>query len=313
MTGQMMANIEQAEKAVGQPFIDELFIEGAKNEIKAYDMWTQIMVLNQAVPAPMDEKTMFSFIVPNLTRPNDPETYAFMKELRDEVQDRVDRGIAAMANEQFRIIMDAIPPWSALELYRYLEKEYGAVVVGSPYVYGFDSVEGAGEKAVAFATKNLDGRVKKGKMTEDEKAGILGNITLVDKMEDLGDVDLVIEAVFEDLKIKQDIFKQLSEVVKPSCILASNTSALQATPMASVLPEDRQGNFIIIHFHQPPTHMKLVEVVCALQTTDETGEASVQFCKEIGKEACDIKVDCPGFLTNRTMAPLLNEVAYCLL
>ncbi len=134
MTGQMMANIEECEKAVGQPFIDELFIEGAKNEIKAYDMWTQIMLLNQAVPAPLDEKTMFSFIVPNLTRPYDPETYAFMKELRDEVQDRVDRGIAAVANEQFRIITDAIPPWPALELYRYLEKEYGGVVVGSPYV-----------------------------------------------------------------------------------------------------------------------------------------------------------------------------------
>ncbi len=178
--------------------------------------------------------------------------------------------------------------------------------------FGFDSVEGAGEKAVAFATKNLDGRVKKGKMTEDEKAGILGNITLVDKMEDLKDVDLVIEAVFEDLKIKQDVFKQLDEIVKPGCILASNTSALQATPMAAVLPEERQKNFIIIHFHQPPTHMKLVEVVRALQTSDETGAAAVQFCKEIGKEACDIKVDCPGFLTNRTMAPLLNEVAYCL-
>ena len=134
MTGQTLDCIEQAEKAVGQPFIDELFIEGVKNEFRSYKMWTEIMLLNQAIPAPMDEKTIFSFIVPNLTRPYDPATVGFMTELRDEVQDRVDRGIAAVANEQFRIITDAIPPWPALELYRYLEKEYGGVVVGSPYV-----------------------------------------------------------------------------------------------------------------------------------------------------------------------------------
>ncbi len=175
--------------------------------------------------------------------------------------------------------------------------------------YGFDSIEGAGAKAVAFCEKNIDGRIKKGKMTEDDKAKIIGNITLVDKMEDLKDVDLVIEAVFEDINVKIDVFKKLDEICKPECILASNTSALQATPMASAVK--RADKFIIIHFHQPPTHMKLVEVVRALQTSDETGQAAVQFCKEIGKEACDIKVDCPGFLTNRTMAPLLNEVAYC--
>lgn len=177
--------------------------------------------------------------------------------------------------------------------------------------YGYDSVEGAGDKAVAFATKNIDGRIKKGKMTEEDKERILGNIKLVNSMEELKDVDLVIEAVFEDLKIKQDVFKQLAEICKPECILSSNTSALQATPMASVLKEEKQDKFIIIHFHQPPTHMRLVEVVRALQTSDETAETSLQFCKEIGKEPCEIKVDCPGFLTNRTMAPLLNEVAYC--
>ncbi len=175
--------------------------------------------------------------------------------------------------------------------------------------YGYDSLEGAGEKAVAFAEKNIDGRIKKGKMTEDDKKRILGNIKLVKSMEELKDVDLVIEAVFEDLKVKQDVFKKLDGIVQPNCILSSNTSALQATPMASVVK--RADKFIIIHFHQPPTHMKLIEVVRALQTSDETTAAAMEFCREIGKEPCEIKVDCPGFLTNRTMAPLLNEVAYC--
>lgn len=134
MTGQMLDCIEQAEKAVGQPFIDELFIEGVKNEFQSYRTWCDIMILNQTIPAPLDEKTIFSFIVPNLTKAYGADTVALMKDLRDEVQDRVNRGIAAVANEQFRIITDAIPPWPALELYRYLEREYGGVVVGSPYV-----------------------------------------------------------------------------------------------------------------------------------------------------------------------------------
>ncbi|KPK29774.1 MAG: hypothetical protein AMK69_05595 [Nitrospira bacterium SG8_3] len=176
--------------------------------------------------------------------------------------------------------------------------------------YGYDELEEQGPKALAFIEKNIDGRIKKGKMTEDDKKGIMGNIKLVSSLEDLKDVDLVIEAVFEDLKVKQDLFKKLDEIVQPNCILSSNTSALQATPMASVVK--RADKFIIIHFHQPPTHMRLIEVVRALQTSDETTAAAMEFCKTIGKDPVEIKVDCPGFLTNRTMAPLLNEVAYCI-
>jgi 3-hydroxybutyryl-CoA dehydrogenase len=176
--------------------------------------------------------------------------------------------------------------------------------------YGYDEVQDQGPKALAFITKNIDDRIKKAKMKEDDKKRILGNVKLVSSLEELKDVDLVIEAVFEDLKVKQEVFKKLDKIVQPNCILASNTSALQATPMASVVK--RADKFIIIHFHQPPTHMRLIEVVRALQTSDETTGAAMEFCKMIDKDPVEIKVDCPGFLTNRTMAPLLNEVAYCI-
>lgn len=98
------------------------------------------------------------------------------------------------------------------------------------------------------------------------------------------------------------------EAVKNATGFIENT--LPATPLASVTK--RPDRFIIIQFHQPPTVMRLVEVVRAIQTSDETAAIAKEFCKAIDKDAVEIKVDCPGFLTNRTMIPLMNEVIYCL-
>lgn len=176
--------------------------------------------------------------------------------------------------------------------------------------YGFDVSEDAVKNATGFITKSLEKRIKKGKMTEEEKDKILANIKPVSNLADAKDVDLAIEAVFEDIKVKQDVFKKLDEVLQPNAILASNTSALPATPLASVT--NRPDKFMIIHFHQPPTVMRLIELVKAIQTSDETAAAAMEFCKAINKDPVQINVDCPGFLTNRTMIPLLNEVIYCL-
>ena len=118
--------------------------------------------------------------------------------------------------------------------------------------------------------------------------------------------DMLIEAVFEDINVKQDVFRKLDAVLQPNAILASNTSALPATPLASVTK--RPDKFMIIHFHQPPTVMRLIELVKAIQTSDETAALAMEFCKAINKDPVQINVDCPGFLTNRTMIPLLNEV-----
>lgn len=176
--------------------------------------------------------------------------------------------------------------------------------------FGYDVNAEATKKAMAFITKSLDGRLQKGKITEQEKNRVLGNIKIVSDLNEAKNVDLAIEAVFEDIKVKQDVFKLLDKTLQPNAILASNTSALPATPLASVTK--RPDKFMIIHFHQPPTVMRLIELVKAIQTSEETATAARNFCKAIDKDPVEIKVDCPGFLTNRTMIPLLNEVIYCL-
>ncbi|MEE9612369.1 MAG: 3-hydroxyacyl-CoA dehydrogenase NAD-binding domain-containing protein [Desulfatiglandales bacterium] len=176
--------------------------------------------------------------------------------------------------------------------------------------YGYDVSEEAVKKATGHIKKSLEKRVKKEKISEEDKAKVLTHIKTVTDLNEAKDVDLVIEAVFEDINVKQDLFKKLDEVLQPEAILASTTSALPATPLASVTK--RPEKFIIIHFHQPPTVMRLIELVRAIQTSDETAAEAVEFCKAINKDPVEIKVDCPGFLTNRTMIPLLNEVIYCL-
>jgi 3-hydroxybutyryl-CoA dehydrogenase len=176
--------------------------------------------------------------------------------------------------------------------------------------YGYDVSEEAVKKATGYIEKSLEKRIKKGKISEEDKAKVLTHIKTVTDLNEAKDVDLVIEAVFEDINVKQDLFKKLDEVLQPDAILASTTSALPATPLASVTK--RPEKFIIIHFHQPPTVMRLIELVRAIQTSDETAAEAVEFCKAINKDPVEIKVDCPGFLTNRTMIPLLNEVIYCI-
>lgn len=176
--------------------------------------------------------------------------------------------------------------------------------------YGYDVSEDAVKNAVGYIEHGLDKKVKKGKITEEDKQSVLNNITAISDLKLAEDVDLAIEAVFEDINIKKEVFKKLDEVLQPNAILASNTSALPATPLASSVK--RTDKFIIIHFHQPPTVMRLLEVVRAIQTSDETAAAALEFGKAINKDPVEIKIDCPGFITNRTMIPLLNEVIYCL-
>ncbi|MBI5441974.1 MAG: 3-hydroxybutyryl-CoA dehydrogenase [Deltaproteobacteria bacterium] len=176
--------------------------------------------------------------------------------------------------------------------------------------YGFDVSADSIKNAMGFIEKDLEKKVAKGKIPAQTKAQVLENIAIVDRIEQARHVDLAIEAVFEDMAVKTEVFKQLDAVLQPEAIIASNTSALPATPMAAATK--RPDKFIIIHFHQPPTVMRLVEVVRALQTSDETAEVARDFCKGIDKDAVDIRVDCPGFLTNRTLLPALNEAIYAL-
>ncbi len=176
--------------------------------------------------------------------------------------------------------------------------------------YVYDISPEACKKGISMIERTLDKRVEKGKLSKEDKGAIMGRLKMVDKPESVKDADLVIEAVFEKFEVKKEVFAQFGKIMPPHTILASNTSALPATPFAAA--SGRPDKFIILHFHQPPTVMRLVELVRAIQTSDETAQATKEFCKKIAKDVCEIKVDCPGFLTNRTMVALLNEVYYCL-
>jgi len=176
--------------------------------------------------------------------------------------------------------------------------------------YAYDISKEAAQKGIEAINKDLSRRLEKGKISAADKEAAMAHIKLIDSLEQARDVDIVEEAVFEDLVVKQKVFAELGKVMSPKTILGSNTSALAATPIAAA--SGRPERFMIIHFHQPPTVMRLVEIVRALQTSDQTAKAVHDFCQQIGKTPVEVKKDCPGFLTNRTMVPLLNEVYYCL-
>jgi benzoyl-CoA reductase subunit B len=132
LADQQHESIEKLEGITGRPFDDELLIEAAYNYFENTTIWPEICVLNQAVPAPLDEKSMFSLYVFGALNKCSAEFVSFYKELRDEVKDRVARGIAAVPNERARLLSDIQPPWGFLKIWRYLE-QYGCVSVGSIY------------------------------------------------------------------------------------------------------------------------------------------------------------------------------------
>ncbi|MCL5046353.1 MAG: benzoyl-CoA reductase, bzd-type, subunit O [Actinobacteria bacterium] len=143
LTGQILDVIDQlddlAKKRWGRRFDDEKFIEAVHRDCEATSLWAEICCLNQAVPAPMDEKSMFAFFnLAGIARHRKDVT-GFYEELRDELKDRVSRGVAAVPGERCRVFSDSPPPWGFLDLYRYLE-EYGCVSVGSYYTYGIFGV-----------------------------------------------------------------------------------------------------------------------------------------------------------------------------
>jgi len=143
VTEQALESIPWLEKVSGRKFNDELFIAAAKNEMRATSLWSQICLLNQAVPAPLDEKSMFSLYALTALSKSSQWCVDFYEELLDEVKDRVARGIAAVGNERARIIFDSQPPWTFLRIFRYLE-EYGVVSVGSFYTF---CLKGAWDRA----------------------------------------------------------------------------------------------------------------------------------------------------------------------
>jgi 3-hydroxybutyryl-CoA dehydrogenase len=163
----------------------------------------------------------------------------------------------------------------------------------------------------ATISKVASRTVRRKEATEDEAANWLKRISYVTKVEDVAAAqpEVVIEAVFEDMSLKQGVFADLDRLTSPGVLLCTNTSALPITSIAAKTqhPERVVGT----HFFNPASIMKLVEMVRGYYTSDDTVERAKAFCKSIGKESVVCK-DSPGFITSRLMAPILLEAVRCL-
>jgi benzoyl-CoA reductase subunit B len=153
---QLNDGIDWMVKVTGREYNDELLIEAAKNEVRSNSLWPEICMLQQAVPAPMDEKTMFSLYLFNSMCPQKKEIVDFYERVRDEVADRVKRGIGAAPVEKLRIMTDSQPPWSFLGVWRYLEKEYGVVSMGSLYTFMLQTMWEQDEDGNFIPARTLD-------------------------------------------------------------------------------------------------------------------------------------------------------------
>jgi len=166
------------------------------------------------------------------------------------------------------------------------------------------------DKGIASIDKILGKNVDKGKMSAEDKAAIMGRISGTVDMAAAADCDLVIEAALEVMEIKKTIFKELDAICKPSCILASNTSALSVTEIAAAT--GRADRVIGMHFFNPVPAMKLVEVIRGANTSQETYDAIKAMSITMGKSPVEIN-EAPGFVVNRLLIPMLNEGMYCLM
>jgi len=166
------------------------------------------------------------------------------------------------------------------------------------------------EKALATIGKNLDRMIKKEKISEDDKAATLGNITTFTEIKSgVGQAELVVEAATERTDLKLDIFRQLDEHAPAAAILASNTSSISITKIAAATK--RPEKVIGMHFMNPVPVMKLVEVIRGYSTTDEVTKTVFDLSKQLRKIPVEVN-DYPGFISNRILMPMINEAIYSL-
>ncbi len=164
--------------------------------------------------------------------------------------------------------------------------------------------EASSQKALAKITKSLSKLVEKGKMTEEAKNAVLANITTTTDYKALADSDLIIEAAVETMELKKELFKELDELCKPEAVLASNTSSLSITEIAACT--NRPDKVIGMHFFNPATVMKLVEIIKGQKTSDEVTSNITELAKSIGKVPVLVN-EAPGFVVNRILIPMVNE------
>ncbi len=163
------------------------------------------------------------------------------------------------------------------------------------------------QRGLQAIEKSLDRLLAKDKISAEDKAHALGRVQGVAELAPLAQADLVIEAATENVEIKLQVFRELNELCKPEAILASNTSSLSLTRIAAA--SGRPDKVVGMHFFNPVPLMKLVEIIRALQTSDQTYRMVEELTRALGKEPVSVK-DSPGFVVNRMLVPMINEAIY---
>lgn len=166
------------------------------------------------------------------------------------------------------------------------------------------------DRAIVNISKNLDRQVAKGTITEDQKKATISRISIHSNMvEGVMNADLVVEAAAENVELKLEIFEQLDKLVPHDAILATNTSSISITRIATAT--NRPDKVIGMHFMNPVPVMKLVEVINGYATSKEVTEKIVALSKQLGKVPCVVN-DYPGFIANRILMPMINEAIFSL-
>ena len=166
------------------------------------------------------------------------------------------------------------------------------------------------DKGIATITKNLDRQVAKAAITEEDKAATLANLTTFTSVEDgVKGIDLVVEAATENIDLKLKIFANLDAITESHVILATNTSSISITKIASVT--NRPDKVIGMHFMNPVPVMKLVEIIRGYSTSDEVTQTIMDMSRKLSKVPVEVN-DYPGFVANRILMPMINEAIYTL-
>ncbi len=163
------------------------------------------------------------------------------------------------------------------------------------------------QNAAAKLDKGLQRRVDKGKLSPEDKAALISRIRFTTALADAKDAALVVEAIVENAQVKKAVFAELDGICGPDCVFASNTSSISITEIASATK--RPDKCVGMHFFNPATLMKLIELIRGAHTSDETFEAVRALSAEVGKEPVEVS-EAPGFVVNRLLIPMINEASF---
>jgi 3-hydroxybutyryl-CoA dehydrogenase len=161
------------------------------------------------------------------------------------------------------------------------------------------------DRGIAAIRDSLERFASKGRIAQDDVEAILGRITPTTDLDAAADADIVVEAIFERLEAKQEVFRKLDKICKAGAILGTNTSAIPITQIAAVT--ERPESVVGIHFFSPVPMMKLVELIRGYRTSDDTLEIARNFAEEVGKTCVEVKRDVAGFVSNRLFSALVVE------